>query len=169
MNEILIRNVELKDLRAVSEIAVRGWQTAYIGIVDDEYLEGLDIDDKYQKMIKNYKENGFIVAEENGKIVGFCRYKEGNSYIDEYPNIDCEICALYLKPEEKRRGIGKKIVNYVINEFKNNGLKKMIIWCFKDNYPSRAFYEKMGGIYCGESICIRGNKEYKEVGYIYDL
>ena len=45
----------------------------------------------------------------------------------------------------------------------------MIIWCFKENYQSRAFYEKMGGKLCGESSCIRGNKEYKEVGFIYDL
>ena len=31
MNRVIIRNVELKDLRFVSEIAVRGWQTAYRG------------------------------------------------------------------------------------------------------------------------------------------
>ena len=45
----------------------------------------------------------------------------------------------------------------------------MIIWCFKNNYPSRAFYEKMGGKLCGETFCVRGGKEYKEVGFIYDL
>ena len=27
----------------------------------------------------------------------------------------------------------------------------------------------MGGIYCGENVIERGNKEYKEVGFIYDL
>ena len=56
-----------------------------------------------------------------------------------------------------------------MNEFKNKNLKKMIIWCFKDNYKARTFYEKMDGIYCGESSCVSGNKEYKEVGYIYNL
>lgn len=43
----------------------------------------------------------------------------------------------------------------------------MVIWCLKDNYASRSFYEKMGGVYCGENIIERGNKEYKEAGYIY--
>ena len=56
-----------------------------------------------------------------------------------------------------------------MNEFKGNGYFKMILWCLKDNYPSRAFYEKMGGKYCGENLIIKGNKEYKEVGYIYFL
>ena len=79
------------------------------------------------------------------------------------------MCALYVKPEEKRKGIGKALIEYVKNEFRKNNLNKMIIWCFKNNYPSRAFYEKMGGKLCGETFCVRGGKEYKEVGFIYDL
>ena len=169
MNEIIIRNVELKDLKSVSEITIRGWQTAYRGIVDDDYLDSLSIEENYQKRIKDYKENGFIVAEQNGEVVGFCRYRIGNNYQAEYPEVDCELCALYVKPEEKRKGIGRALVNYVKNEFKKAKLNKMIIWCFKENYLSRTFYEKMGGIYCGETTCIRGNKEYVEVGYICDL
>lgn len=169
MSRIIIRNVELKDLRSVSEIAIRGWQTAYRGIVDDEYLDNLSIEENYQKRLKDYKENGFIVAEQDGEVVGFCRYRMGNNYLDEYPEVDCELCALYVKPEEKGNGIGKALVEYVKNEFRGNCLNKMIIWCFKENYPSRAFYEKIGGQLCGESTCIRGGKEYKEIGFIYDL
>ena len=53
MNEILIRNVELNDLRSVAEIAIRGWQTAYRGIVDDDYLNNLSIEENYQKRLKD--------------------------------------------------------------------------------------------------------------------
>lgn len=168
MKELIVRNVKYEDLRAVAEIAIRGWQTAYRGIVDDEYLDSLSIEENYQKQIKDYKENGFIVAEQEGEVVGFCRYIVGNNYQDEYPEVDCELCALYVKPEEKRNGIGRALVEYVKNEFRRNNLNKMIIWCFKDNYPSRAFYEKMGGELCGETTCIRG-REYLEVGFIYNL
>ena len=35
-------------------------------------------------------------------------------------------------------------MKYAINEFKNSKKEKMILWCLKENYPSRAFYEKMG-------------------------
>lgn len=169
MSEIIIRKIELKDLRAVSEIVVRGWQTAYRGIVADEYLDKLNVEEVYQKRLKDYNKDGFIVAEQNKNIVGFCRYQIGNKYQDKYPEIDCEICALYVKPEEKRKGIGKSLVEYVKNKFRKDNLNKMIIWCLKENYSSREFYEKMGGKYCGETTCIRGNKEYYEAGYIYDL
>ena len=160
--KIKIRKVQKEDLRAVAEIGVNGWKTAYRGIIDDEFLDNLSIEENYQKTLKNYTENGFVVAELNNKVVGFCRYRTGNCYKNEYANIDCEISVLYVKTEYKRNGIGKKLVNYVIDQFKQNGFTKMIIWCLKDNYPSRAFYEKMGGIYCGEKIIERGNKQYKE-------
>lgn len=167
--KVKIRKAQKEDLRAVSRIVITGWQTAYRGIIDDEFLDNMSIEENYQKRLKDYSENGFVVAECDNEIVGFCRYRTGNYYKDEYDSVDCEICALYVEPEFKRNGIGKKLVNYVINEFKENGYFKMILWCLKENYSSRAFYEKVGGIYCGEDIIIRGNKEYKEVGFIYNL
>ena len=169
MNKILIRNVKFEDLRAVAEIAIRGWQTAYRGIVDDDYLDNLSIEENYQKRINDYKNDGFIVAEKDNEVVGFSKYRIGNYYKDEYPEVDCELCALYVKPEEKRNGIGKALVEYVKNEFRKNNLNKMIIWCLKYNYPSRAFYEKMGGKVCGETTCERGGHVLEEVGFMYDL
>lgn len=57
----------------------------------------------------------------------------------------------------------------VIEEFKNKGKKKMILWCFKENYTSRTFYEKMGGEIFQYKTGQFGNKEYEEVSYIYDI
>lgn len=162
---MLVRNVKKEDLRQVSEIAVNGWKSAYRGIIDDDYLDSLSIEDNYQKRLKDYQENGFIVAELNGEVVGFCRYTLDNLFSKDYPEIDGEICAIYVKPELKRHGIGKKIFEYVFNEFKKHGNKNIILWCLKDNYSSRLFYEKMGGELYGESAVNRGGKEYKEVGF----
>ncbi len=77
------------------------------------------------------------------KLFGFCRYRFENAYEDKFPDVDCELCALYVKSAYKGNGVGKKIINYVMNDFKEKGYKKMILWCFKDNYPARMFYEKM--------------------------
>ena len=68
-----------------------------------------------------------------------------------------------------RMGIGKKIFEYVVNQFKEKDRKVMIIWCLKDNYPSRMFYEKMGGIPTESKIIEIGGKEYEEVGFKYNL
>ena len=51
MEKIIIRNVKFEDLKSVADIATRGWQTAYRGIVDDDYLNNLSIEEK--EYIKN--------------------------------------------------------------------------------------------------------------------
>ena len=169
MQNIIIRNIKKEDLWSVSSIAVEGWKNAYRGIIDDEFLDSLKVEDNYNKMLKNYQENGFIVAEINNEVVGFCRYTINNLFSQYVKDIDCELCAIYVKPDLKRQGIGKALFNYVINEQKKNNNKNMILWCLKENYNSRRFYEKMGGDLYGEKEFEKGGKKYKEVGYRYDL
>lgn len=76
MNKILVRKVHVEDLKKVAEIQVTSWKTAYEGIVANEYLKSLSIDEKYQKRLKAYKEDGFLVAEINNEIVGFVDTKK---------------------------------------------------------------------------------------------
>jgi ribosomal protein S18 acetylase RimI-like enzyme len=169
VENIIIRNVKKEDLWAVSSIAVEGWKSAYRGIIDDELLDSLKIEDNYNKRLKDYKENGFIVAEINNDVVGFCRYTINNLFSQDMKDIDCELCALYVKPNLKRQGIGTALFQYVIQEQKKNENQSMILWCLKENYNSRSFYEKMGGILYSETETQKGGKKYIEVGYKFDL
>ncbi len=54
-----------------------------------------------------------------------------------------------------------------MKDFKINGNKRIILGCFKENYSSRAFYEKMGGKAVFERVKARGDKKYPEVFYKY--
>ncbi len=166
---MLVRNVKREDLRAISEIIVDSWKEAYKGIIDDEYLESLNAEKNYQRMLEDYTEDGFAVAELNNQVVGFCRYTLENKFSKTCSDIDGEICAIYVKPELKRNGIGRNLFEYVFSEFRKNGNKNIILWCLKENYPSRAFYDKMGGILYGENTITRGKKEYQEVGFKFNL
>lgn len=169
MQNIIIRNVKKVDLWSVSSIVVEGWKSAYKGIIDNEFLDSLKVEDNYNRRLKDYQENGFIVAEIDNEVVGFCRYTINNLFSQEEKDIDCELCAIYVKPNLKRQGIGKALFNYVIQEQKKNNNKNMILWCLKENHNSRRFYEKMGGNLYGEKEIEKGGKKYKEVGYRYDL
>ena len=48
-------------------------------------------------------------------------------------------------------------------------MQKKIIWCLKENEPSRKFYESMGGILLGEKMHNIGGKNYPLVGYGYKI
>ena len=169
MDNVIIRNIRKKDIPQIVDIQINGWQTAYSGIIDDTFLNSMNREKIIEMRNKDYNQNGFIVAELNNEIVGFSRYVDNNSFTPNEFDIDCEIMALYTKPNLKGKGIGTKMFQYVLNEFKKLNKTKMIIWCLKENYPSRKFYVKMGGTIIGEKTINFGNKDYLEVGFLYNI
>lgn len=64
---------------------------AYRGIIADEYLDSLTVEQNYQKRVNDYNENNFVVAKLNDEIVGFCRFRFENVYNEKFPEIDCEL------------------------------------------------------------------------------
>ena len=165
---IIIRDVTEKDLPSVVDIQIAGWRTAYRGIIDDDILASMDREERLARRKNDWRNTGFIVAENDGKVVGFCRYINNNSFSPDY-DIDCELMALYLDPDMKRKGIGSKLFQYVVDEFRQQGKRRMILWCLKDNQPSRSFYEAMGGKLGGEKDFEIGDRSFPEVAYLYDL
>lgn len=169
MDNIKIRNIKKEDIPKVVNIQIDGWKSAYKGIIDDNYLANMNPNEKIKMREKDYKETRFIVAEINNEIVGFCRFTDNMEKTPETPEVDCELRALYVKPELKHNGIGKKMFQYAVNEFKNIGKTKMVLWCLKDNVLARKFYEKMGGIIIKERLIHIGNRDYQEVAFEYDI
>ncbi len=169
MENIIIRNIEEKDIPSVVDIQIDGWKSAYKGIVDDNILKSMNRNERIAKRKNDYKENGFIVAELNNQVVGFCRYIDSNKFTQDIPNIDCELLALYVKPKLKYNGIGTRLFQFVINDFKSKNKNKMILWCLKDNESSKKFYIKMGGKIIKERAIEIGEKEYLEVGFEYNI
>ena len=166
--DINIRNVKYEDLPAVVDIQVDSWKDTYKGIIDGGYLKNLNKHERLEKRKKDYQQNGFIVAEKNGEILGFCRFVE-NINNEDYNKCDCELGALYIRIDSKGKCIGKQLINYVKKYFKEKNKTKMILWCLEENYNSRAFYEKMGGKLIGKRQIEIGNRTYDEVAYGYDL
>lgn len=169
MKGIIIRNIEEKDIPSVADIKINGWRTAYTGIIDDKVLNSMNRNERIEKIRRNYKDNGFIVAELNNEVVGFCNYIDTNKFTQGISDIDCELLAIYVKPDLKYNGIGTKLFQFVINEFKSKNKTKMILWCLKDNEPSKKFYTKMGGEILKERTIEIGGKNYYEVGFIYNI
>ncbi len=164
-----IRKVEEKDIEQIVDIKIRGWQSAYRGIIDDKFLDSMNREEKIAKFKKDYDISGYIVAEEDDEVLGFCRYVEENEYFKGYEEIEAEICALYVKPEWKRKGIGKLMIEYALNDLKQKGKSKIILWCLKENDSARIFYEKMGGKLLAEKKIEIGNRMYDEVAYVFEV
>ena len=167
-DKILIRNVKYEDIEQIVDINIKDWKKVYKGIISDEILYNLDRNKKIEKWKKHYNMGNVIVAEQNGKLLGYCRYDDNSIY--ENIDIDSEIIAIYVDCDNLGNGVGRKLLEYVMRDLKNKNKTKMIIWCLEKNENARKFYEKVGGKLVNDEkyFEIEGQK-YKEVGYIYDI
>ena len=167
---MIIREATENDIPAIVDIQIGGWLAAYRGMISDEDLEKVanSREERTARHASKIREYKYIVAEDEGGIVGFSRYIFDNSLSPDH-DVDCELLALYVKPDQKRRGIGKTLMNYVKDDFRHQGKKHMILWCLKDNMPSRGFYEAMGGKLVGEKEFDLNGHKYPEVGFLYEL
>ena len=166
--DLVIRKVKYEDIEQIVDININDWKKVYKGIIDDTTLDNLNRNEKIYKWKQHYNIGNVIVAEENGKILGYCRYDDNAVY--ENSNIDSEIIAIYVDYDSLGKGVGRKLVEYVMNDLKNKNKNKMIIWCLEKNENGRKFYEKMGGkLITDEKYFEKDGKRYKEVGYIYNI
>ena len=161
-SDITIRKAEKEDVRQIAEILVEDWKTAYRGIIDDAFLDSMSVDQRYEIEIKRYQK--YVVASDGNEILGYAWLEMTG---DEAA--DCEIIALYVRYAKRKNGIGKLLLQYAVKSFKESGKKRMIIWCLKENYESRRFYEKVGGKEFRTGSHNWGGKEYEMVSYLYEI
>ena len=160
--KIIIRKATSDDARQIAEIIVEDWKFAYRGIIEDDYLDSLDVEERYQRELQRYQI--YNVALVDDVVLGLT----WNEIADTYDS-DCEIIALYVRYTQRKNGLGKILFQNSVDYFKASGKKKMIIWCLKENYEARKFYEKMGGKEYNTCTHKWGNRNYDMISYIYNL
>jgi len=168
MHNIIVEKVKAEDLKECATISVKSWQETYKNIVDNEYLKNLSIERRLEKFKSNYQGNPFLVAKINNEVVGFCRYNK-NTKMEKFPEIDCELTVLYVKPKLKRKGIGSTLFKYVKNELQKENKKNMLITCLKGNTIGENFYQKMHGKIIDTTTIEIGDKEYQELAFKFEL
>ena len=171
MDNILIEKMKEKDIEQVAKILVDSWKIAYKDFIDKTFLQNLSLEEKIEKLKQEYKVREYTIArnKDTNEVVGVTRFGKRLDELDRFTEYDGEIDGLYVKPGLLRKKIGSRLLLYAKEKLKEQGNHKMIIWCLKENEPSRKFYESMGGILLGEKMHNIGGKNYPLVGYGYQI
>ena len=91
--------------------------------------------DYFRKLYQKYPE-GFIVAEDKGKILGYA--------IGEVQK-DCgKIISIAVHPAWRKKGVGKKLANFYIEHLKKKNLKEIFLRVRKNNLAAISFYKNLG-------------------------
>lgn len=167
----MIRKAKIEDSEIIASLIIRSWQTAYKGLINQEFLDNMNKNEMTKKWTNNIlsqnKDDNIYVYEKNNKILGIIRFGKVNNEEDKIHN--AEIYVLYVEPKLKRNGIGRKLFKHAENYFINNNNKELIIWCLKGNEPSIKFYKKMGGRIVAERKTKVNNIELDEIALEYNL
>lgn len=147
---IVIREACDEDSKGIATVSLVTWQKSYREFFPKEKLDNYSIEEHTQSWkdrIQSYDPNEirmFVAEDVESGIIGFASGGKAGLF-DKPCNYECEIFAIYVLNEHHRRGIGKELVQRLLQIFRMKKWKTMIIWTIKHSI-FRAFYEKLGGI-----------------------
>ena len=99
-------------------------------------------EDRIGKWVEKTTSQAVYVAEtNNGEIVGFSN--GGIERTGNYPEYKGELYAIYILENQQRKGLGRLLIQPIINDLLNQGIESMAVWVLEEN-DSKYFYESLG-------------------------
>lgn len=161
----IIRQTSISEAYDVAKVHVLSWQSAYKGIILDDYLNNMSVETRAEKFKNNYdtvKDDSFVAVEDE-KIIGVLAVHK----CFDADVVDCgEVEAIYLLPEFWGSGYGKQLMDFAINALKERGYNDIYLWVLEENIRARRFYEKYGFVADGTSKEINIGKLLAEMRYL---
>ncbi|MBA2698496.1 MAG: GNAT family N-acetyltransferase [Nocardioidaceae bacterium] len=149
---IMVRAPRLSDVEQLAVVNIETWQHAYTGLVVQERLDAMDIEeysDRWRSNLTDPPEGRiFLVAEEDTEVVA---YAIGGPYRpqdedDETPETARmgEVYALYAHPRSQGTGAGKAVHDALLERLADAGYDEAALWVLRDNDKTRAWYRRQG-------------------------
>ncbi len=142
----MIRTANPSDSPIIRSIAENTWPDAYSNIISPEQIQYMlnlmYSDDALHHQMKNGHQ--FYIAEINEKPIGFASVSnEGNNVF--------QLNKLYILPNTQKTGVGKSLIQTIIEHVKQHGGAQIMLRVNKQN-NAKLFYERQGFSILNESI-----------------
>lgn len=138
-----IRNIkenEVEQLVPLMQILFSKWEELdRYDKLDQKYFRG----ETHTNFLKEHiKKSNLIIAVENKEIIGFI-----DAEIKERPKLyqnkkEGQINLLYIKEEHRSKGAGKKLIEEVLNIFKENNITFITVNTHARDKEANEFWEK---------------------------
>lgn len=149
----MVRKAVLEDVPRIAEIIVFGKRVAYRSIFKNDEVSFNEL--KVVNIAETYNNDTSLIENmivyDDGIVKGLINRK----YIDD----DIEICEFYVEPFFKGQGIGRGLIQKVIDEAKKSNIQRIFLWVIENNLSARKFYETNGFIPNGDTCLIEGTEQ----------
>jgi ribosomal protein S18 acetylase RimI-like enzyme len=143
---VTIRPASVDDADAVGEVHVRAWQSAYRGVMPDDYLDGLQAQDHATRwrehLIAPSSDGELLVVVDGHRVVGFASL--GPAFDSDAPSDIGQLYAINLDPDVWGRGLGRALLSVATDRLRELGYVEAVLWVVPDNQRARRLYESEG-------------------------
>ena len=156
---ISIQNNTDENFTSIRAIAKEVWPIAYGAILSQEQLDYMmEMMYSIPSLQKQANENGshFILATKNEIPVGFAAYEFNYNGMSK-----TKIHKIYILSNQQRKGTGRKLIDYITNQARQNNQEALLLNVNKNNVAQH-FYKKLGFAISSEEVIDIGN------GYVMD-
>ncbi|WP_211463081.1 GNAT family N-acetyltransferase [Collimonas silvisoli] len=166
VGDVVIRRATVADAGVIAAVRIDSWRTTYRGIIPDDYLDGMKIEDStaiWSRILSATSSAANVfVAEVDGEVLGFAA---GMTLAEAKLGYDSELTAIYLEPSVQRAGIGRRLVAHVAATLASAGANNMLVWVLAENRQARQFYEMLGAELLVEQPFSWDGLDLQEAGY----
>lgn len=138
--EIKIREMKESDLEEATNLISR------LKRFNSEHDTLFSLNENLEEIVKKYlkdslgkKERDYLVAEDNGKVVGIIMVE----IIDRLfykPKYEARINEIYILPEYRKKGLGKKMLDEIVTREKIKGCMILTVEFPSENLLAHKFY-----------------------------
>jgi ribosomal protein S18 acetylase RimI-like enzyme len=167
---ITIRKAIPEDAYDYTVCLISCWQSAYKGIVPDEFLNNMltEKEQRFERYKKNLADPGeceYYCVMYSERMIGFLIINK--SLKEDKSNIG-EIWAIYLIEEFRGKGYGEEVLNFAVNELTRTEPKEIFLWVFEENNRARHFYEKHNFSHDGTKREVKYGKPLVLLKYVFN-
>lgn len=145
---ISLRYARADDAAAIGEYHVRCWHTAYRGLIADEILDAMNVEENTERWSRFFAadatEGGepHVVATIDGTAVGHVSVAPSRDH--EAGQRVGEVVMAYVDPDHQRRGVGGELLAVAHRILRQRGFERAVLWTVVGNDPAITFYERHG-------------------------
>jgi ribosomal protein S18 acetylase RimI-like enzyme len=153
LNDIIIREAAFADAAAIAALHVVAWRQAY-GALAPAGVEAI-VDEAYrlkrwsEKLSVPIADQLVLVAEQGDVLVGFGAAGAPSEKVFAGRG---EIKFLYIDPDLKRRGIGRRLLSALALHLRQSGYTGAALGVVESNEEALAFYQALGGRVVGRYV-----------------
>jgi predicted N-acetyltransferase YhbS len=147
------------EIQKIAQLIHNLWQQEYRHILDNNYLDQMSLEERYQGILKRYRENHseFLLMHDGDRFIGVAVL--GKSFTEGYLD-DGEISALYLHRDYHGQGYGHKLLVKSEQFLAARGNANFVLDVFTNNRQALEFYLKHGYREVDQRLFPFGSKEY---------